>query len=63
MFAPGNPANNLFRNSRLLALDGYLLLQQVSLMNTGVLDKIEETPVINFLKKKLEVIYNQTLFP
>jgi len=31
--------------------------------NTIVLDKVEETPVINFLKRKLEVIYNQTLFP
>jgi hypothetical protein len=32
-------------------------------VNNGVLDKIQGTPAINFLKRKLEVIYNQTLFP
>jgi hypothetical protein len=44
MFASGNPGNNRFWNGRVLTLGGYPISQQISLMNNGVLDKIEETP-------------------
>jgi hypothetical protein len=37
-------ANNLPRNRSFLTLGGYAILQQISLMNNGVLEKIEETP-------------------
>jgi hypothetical protein len=41
LFAPGNPGNNRFRNDSLLTL-----VQQITLMNTGVLQKLRKAPVI-----------------